>query len=188
MKMQKNPQISIPSPSHCCPLILRGKSEIYSGKEEIGGNNTSLSINGNFSLHPTSTIRINGQSKKDFSNLPPPPQLCYFFLAGVIKPTQYKPVPDEPNSTDVEETLERVKNNDPDLEEVNLNNIKVWTSSLVSLHPIARGEVIRDQVHCWFQDVILGDMGHSTSPLQKKTFLVSPSPAIFGHFFLSAEL
>ncbi|XP_070106990.1 tropomodulin-1 isoform X3 [Equus przewalskii] len=46
-------------------------------------------------------------------------------IAGVIKPTQYKPVPDEePNSTDVEETLERVKNNDPKLEEVNLNNIR----------------------------------------------------------------
>jgi hypothetical protein len=44
----------------------------------------------------------------------------------VIKPTQYKPVPDEePNSTDVEETLERIKNNDPALEEVNLNNIRV---------------------------------------------------------------
>ncbi|KAM6183811.1 tropomodulin-1 isoform 1-T1 [Erethizon dorsatum] len=46
-------------------------------------------------------------------------------LNSVIKPTQYKPVPDEaPNSTDVEETLERIKNNDPDLEEVNLNNIR----------------------------------------------------------------
>ncbi|XP_065405983.1 tropomodulin-1 isoform X4 [Chrysemys picta bellii] len=46
-------------------------------------------------------------------------------LNSVIKPTQYKPVPDEePNSTDVEETLERVKNNDPKLEEVNLNNIR----------------------------------------------------------------
>lgn len=45
---------------------------------------------------------------------------------GVIKPTRYKPVPDEePNSTDVDETLERVKSNDPDLEEVNLNNIRV---------------------------------------------------------------
>uniref|UniRef100_A0A8B9PIX0 Tropomodulin 1 n=1 Tax=Apteryx owenii TaxID=8824 RepID=A0A8B9PIX0_APTOW len=40
------------------------------------------------------------------------------------EPTQYKPVPDEePNSTDVEETLKRIQNNDPDLEEVNLNNI-----------------------------------------------------------------
>lgn len=56
------------------------------------------------------------------------PAFVTFFLIGVIKPTQYKPVPDEPNSTDVEETLERVKNNDPDLEEVNLNNIKVQTS------------------------------------------------------------
>lgn len=44
----------------------------------------------------------------------------------MIKPTQYKPVPDEePNSTDVEETLERIKSNDPKLEEVNLNNIRV---------------------------------------------------------------
>lgn len=32
---------------------------------------------------------------------------------------------EEPNSTDVEETLERIKNNDPKLEEVNLNNIRV---------------------------------------------------------------
>ncbi|ELK34209.1 Tropomodulin-1 [Myotis davidii] len=46
-------------------------------------------------------------------------------LNSVIKPTQYKPVPDEePNSTDVEETLERIKSNDPKLEEVNLNNIR----------------------------------------------------------------
>ncbi|KAM4053815.1 tropomodulin-1 isoform 1-T1 [Anomaloglossus baeobatrachus] len=46
-------------------------------------------------------------------------------LNSVIKPTQYKPVPDEePNSTDVDETLERIKNNDPDLEDVNLNNIR----------------------------------------------------------------
>ncbi|KAM9329321.1 tropomodulin-1 [Gastrophryne carolinensis] len=46
-------------------------------------------------------------------------------LNSVIKPTQYKPVPDEePNATDVEETLERVKANEPDLEEVNLNNIR----------------------------------------------------------------
>ncbi|XP_074058061.1 LOW QUALITY PROTEIN: tropomodulin-1 [Macrotis lagotis] len=46
-------------------------------------------------------------------------------LNSVIKPTQYKPVPDEePNSTDIEETLERIKNNDPKLEEVNLNNIR----------------------------------------------------------------
>ncbi|KAF1662028.1 Tropomodulin-1, partial [Aptenodytes patagonicus] len=45
-------------------------------------------------------------------------------LNSVIKPTKYKPVPDEePNSTDVEETLKRIQSNDPDLEEVNLNNI-----------------------------------------------------------------
>ncbi|KAG7223680.1 hypothetical protein INR49_015405 [Caranx melampygus] len=46
-------------------------------------------------------------------------------LNSVIQCTQYKPVPDEePNSTDVAETLLRVKRNDPDLVEVNLNNIK----------------------------------------------------------------
>lgn len=44
----------------------------------------------------------------------------------MIQCTQYKPVPDEePNSTDVEETLRRIKSNDPDLLEVNLNNIRV---------------------------------------------------------------
>lgn len=47
-------------------------------------------------------------------------------VTGVIQCTQYKPVPDEePNSTDVEETLLRIKRNDPDLMEVNLNNIRV---------------------------------------------------------------
>ncbi|XP_053151433.1 tropomodulin-1 isoform X5 [Hemicordylus capensis] len=51
-------------------------------------------------------------------------------LDSIIKPTQYKPVPDEPNSTDIEETLERVRNNDPDLEEVNLNNIKALAEML----------------------------------------------------------
>nr|XP_046264533.1 tropomodulin-1 isoform X1 [Scatophagus argus]XP_046264540.1 tropomodulin-1 isoform X1 [Scatophagus argus] len=46
-------------------------------------------------------------------------------LNSVIQCTQYKPVPDEePNSTDVEETLLRIKRNDPDLVEVNLNNIR----------------------------------------------------------------
>ncbi|XP_063074329.1 tropomodulin-1 isoform X2 [Engraulis encrasicolus] len=46
-------------------------------------------------------------------------------LNSVIQCAQYKPVPDEqPNDTDVEETLERIQRNDPDLIEVNLNNIK----------------------------------------------------------------
>ncbi|XP_046901517.1 tropomodulin-1 isoform X1 [Hypomesus transpacificus] len=46
-------------------------------------------------------------------------------LNSVIQCAQYKPVPDEqPNSTDVEDTLLRMKRNDPDLVEVNLNNIK----------------------------------------------------------------
>ncbi|XP_036372840.1 tropomodulin-1-like isoform X2 [Megalops cyprinoides] len=46
-------------------------------------------------------------------------------LNSVIQCTQYKPVPDEePNSTDVQDTLEKMKSNDPDLLEVNLNNIR----------------------------------------------------------------
>ncbi|CAL8333178.1 unnamed protein product [Lota lota] len=46
-------------------------------------------------------------------------------LNSVIQCTQYKAVPDEqPNATDVEETLRRMKSNDPDLLEVNLNNIR----------------------------------------------------------------
>lgn len=46
-------------------------------------------------------------------------------LNSVIQCAQYKCVPDEqPNPTDVEATLLRVRRNDPDLLEVNLNNIK----------------------------------------------------------------
>lgn len=45
---------------------------------------------------------------------------------GVVQPDKYKPVPDEPpNPTNVEETLQKIRSNDHDLEEVNLNNIKV---------------------------------------------------------------
>lgn len=45
---------------------------------------------------------------------------------GVVQPDKYKPVPDEPpNPTNVEETVAKIKTNDKDLEEVNLNNIKV---------------------------------------------------------------
>ncbi|XP_067878767.1 tropomodulin-4 [Heterodontus francisci] len=48
-------------------------------------------------------------------------------INSVVKPDsyEYKPVPDEPpNDTDVEKTLKKIKNNDKDLVEVNLNNIK----------------------------------------------------------------
>lgn len=45
---------------------------------------------------------------------------------GVVKPDPFKIFPDElPNPTNVEETLERIHNNDSSLTEVNLNNIKV---------------------------------------------------------------
>nr|XP_014344133.1 PREDICTED: tropomodulin-4 isoform X2 [Latimeria chalumnae] len=46
-------------------------------------------------------------------------------LNSVVKPDRYEPVPDEPpNPTNVEETLKKLRSNDKDLEEVNLNNIK----------------------------------------------------------------
>jgi hypothetical protein len=68
----------------------------------------------------------------------------------VIKPTQYKPVPDEePNSTDVEETLERIKNNDPELEEVNLNNIRVKSCYFTSW-------VLGVRVFIWGREGCLG--------------------------------
>lgn len=53
---------------------------------------------------------------------------CDEFL-GVVKPDPFKVFPDEPpNPTNVEETLERIHNNDSSLTEVNLNNIKVSQS------------------------------------------------------------
>ncbi|KAM9294563.1 tropomodulin-4 [Gastrophryne carolinensis] len=46
-------------------------------------------------------------------------------INSVVKPDEYKQVPDEPpNPTNVEETLQKIKSNASDLEEVNLNNIK----------------------------------------------------------------
>lgn len=49
--------------------------------------------------------------------------------SGVVQPDKYKPVPDEPpNPTNIEEMLKRVRSNDKELEEVNLNNIQVFDS------------------------------------------------------------
>ncbi|XP_071391654.1 tropomodulin-4 [Centroberyx affinis] len=46
-------------------------------------------------------------------------------INSVVKPDPFKIFPDEPpNTTNVEETLERIHNNDSSLTEVNLNNIK----------------------------------------------------------------
>ncbi|KAF5895587.1 tropomodulin-2-like, partial [Clarias magur] len=60
----------------------------------------------------TSTQSYDGTSSKDGHN-------------NVIKGEKVKPVFDEPpNPTNVEETLQRIKSNDPKLTEVNLNNIK----------------------------------------------------------------
>ncbi|NXP42446.1 TMOD4 protein, partial [Leiothrix lutea] len=45
-------------------------------------------------------------------------------INSVVQPDRYRPVPDEPpNPTDVAETLQRLQDNDPALQDVNLNNI-----------------------------------------------------------------
>lgn len=52
-------------------------------------------------------------------------------FSDIVKGEKMLPVFDEPpNPTNVEETLQRIKDNDSRLVEVNLNNIKVTTWSL----------------------------------------------------------
>uniref|UniRef100_A0A8C4QE40 Tropomodulin 4 (muscle) n=1 Tax=Eptatretus burgeri TaxID=7764 RepID=A0A8C4QE40_EPTBU len=53
-------------------------------------------------------------------------------LNSVVKPDQYKAVPDEPpNPTNLEETLEKIKKNDLTLEDVNLNNIQDISTAML---------------------------------------------------------
>ena len=52
-------------------------------------------------------------------------------FSDIVKGEKMLPVFDEPpNPTNVEETLQRIKDNDSRLVEVNLNNIKVITWSM----------------------------------------------------------
>ncbi|XP_048212799.1 tropomodulin-4 isoform X2 [Perognathus longimembris pacificus] len=52
-------------------------------------------------------------------------------ISSVVQPDKYKPVPDEPpNPTNIEEMLTRVRSNDKELEEVNLNNIQAVADML----------------------------------------------------------
>ncbi|KAM4880458.1 tropomodulin-4 isoform 4-T6 [Sylvia borin] len=52
-------------------------------------------------------------------------------INSVVQPDRYRPVPDEPpNPTDVAETLQRLQDNDPALQDVNLNNIKAVAEML----------------------------------------------------------
>lgn len=46
---------------------------------------------------------------------------------------------EEPNATDLDETLERIKSNDPKLEEVNLNNIRVRLTPFTPLALLGGG-------------------------------------------------
>jgi len=53
---------------------------------------------------------------------------CIPYVSDIVKGEKMLPVFDEPpNPTNVEETLQRIKDNDSRLVEVNLNNIKVIT-------------------------------------------------------------
>ena len=54
-------------------------------------------------------------------------KLLYLFLhTGVAKHQNFKVYEQEPpNDTDVEAALQQIKDNDPKLKELNLNNIKV---------------------------------------------------------------
>ncbi|XP_016856579.1 tropomodulin-4 isoform X2 [Homo sapiens] len=56
-------------------------------------------------------------------------------ISSVVQPDKYKPVPDEPpNPTNIEEILKRVRSNDKELEEVNLNNIqRQWPGDAVEM-------------------------------------------------------
>ena len=55
--------------------------------------------------------------------------LMMMMCAGVAKAQELKLVPDEaPNPTDVEESIQKLKDNDSKLKNLNLNNIKVSSS------------------------------------------------------------
>lgn len=57
-----------------------------------------------------------------------------FFVSGAAKYEPCKPYTEEaPNTTDVEASLKRIRNNDPSLKELNLNNIKVSFHALTGL-------------------------------------------------------
>lgn len=90
-----------------------------------------------FTVRPLDPLALN----------PPTVSFALESSAGVIQCTQYKPVPDEePNSTDVEETLRRIKINDPDLLEVNLNNIRVSRNGRLRIPGSVSPQLICD---CW---------------------------------------
>ena len=46
-------------------------------------------------------------------------------IPGIIKAYEPKPVPDEPdNETDVDDCITRLQTDDPQMKEINLNNMK----------------------------------------------------------------
>ncbi|XP_061426701.1 tropomodulin-1-like [Lethenteron reissneri] len=65
-------------------------------------------------------------------------------LNSVVKPDEYKSVPDEPpNPTDVDTTLEKVKSNDSSVDEINLNNIQN-----IPVHVLKEyAEALKDNTH-----------------------------------------
>ena len=65
-------------------------------------------------------------------------------LSGVAKHQEFKLVKDEPpNQTNVAESLDKLKGNDKELKELNLNNIKVGMLKINSRH----AEFILGNIH-----------------------------------------
>lgn len=121
-------QLSCAGCPHCQAALLDARGHQWSCQVLVGSFNLCLFVRSHFPL-PTRLLEEEKLTQRRTCCC----SECFWFhmscfsLVGVIKPTQYKPVPDEePNSTDVEETLKRIQSNDPDLEEVNLNNIMVF--------------------------------------------------------------
>ena len=60
--------------------------------------------------------------------------MLFFSLLGVAKAETLKSVPFEPpNTTDVEDSIKRIKDNDPKLKHLNLNNIKVSVEVFIQI-------------------------------------------------------
>lgn len=90
--------------------------------DALGTTGTIANTEGINSTCASSEICFIQKEKRIFGGL-----ICALLShSGVVKPDPFKIYPEEPpNPTNVEETLERINNNDSSLTEVNLNNIKV---------------------------------------------------------------
>ncbi|XP_032938840.1 tropomodulin-4 isoform X2 [Catharus ustulatus] len=85
-------------------------------------------------------------------------------INSVVQPDRYRPVPDEPpNPTDVAETLQRLQNNDPELQDVNLNNIKAVAEMLEHNRSLQSLNLESNFITSAGMLRLLGAVGHSPS-------------------------